>query len=471
MKRLTPILLAAALTACNFSEEYGYELPPDEKVTAPIVRLNESAEQLTTTEEFGLWLCPAIEGEWDSLSWWVDERYAGSSRKIHLSPTLGTHTITVEAHKNGTSEVATAHHSVTVRVVAAEELPLNIVVPQSTYSAVVGETLRIAPIVFAPAPKVEFVWSANGAEVGRGEQSHLDFVAENEGTHNLTLTAGGQMFDFTVKCIAAERVTPRAANSTSTAAVTKVWEYTPAAGQFINTGVNGRTPTEYAEQSLAKGSVVSLGGFGGRLVVGFDHSVMCSGDYDLRIRGNAFDNSSEPGVVWVMQDSDGNGLPDDTWYELRGSEHDADSTQHNAAIVYLRDAAHPLADIQWRTSDGKCGIVERNIYHTANNYYPEWEHTHLTLWGTLLPSRVVLRGSSYIALPYDSGYVDNFGSDRDGVWNRFRISDAVRPDGTPANLSHIDFVMIQSAVSHCAPNIGEISTEVSAIEDISLLSR
>jgi peptidoglycan hydrolase-like protein with peptidoglycan-binding domain len=40
---------------------------------------------------------------------------------------------------------------------------------------------------------------------------------------------------------------------------------------------------------------------------------------------------------------------------LRGSEHDADSTQHNTAITYLRDVAHPLADIQWRTADGNCG--------------------------------------------------------------------------------------------------------------------
>ena len=471
MKRLTFILIAAALTACNFSEEYEYELPPDEKVTAPIVHLNESAEQLTTTEEFGLWLCPAIEGKWDSLSWWVDERYAGGTRKIHLSPSIGTHTITVKAHKNGTSEVATALHSVTVRVVADEELPLNLIIPQSTYSTIVGETLRIAPVVFAPAPKAEFVWSIDGVEVQRGEQSHLDFVAESEGTHNLQLAASEQVFDITVKSIAADRITPRAAVATSSVAATKVWEYAPAAGQFINTSVDGRTPEVYAEQSLANGSAVSLGGFGGRLVVGFDHSVMCSDDYDLRIRGNAFDNSSEPGIVWVMQDSDGNGLPDDTWYELRGSEHDADSTLHNTGIIYLRDAAHPLADIQWRTVDGNCGVVERNVYHTANSYYPEWAHTSLTFWGTLLPSRVELRGGSYVALPYGGGYVDNFGSDRDGVWNRFRISDAVRPDGTPANLTHIDFVMIQSAVNHCAPNIGEISTEVSAIEDISLQIR
>ncbi|MFR7812460.1 MAG: hypothetical protein ACLU4N_26295 [Butyricimonas faecihominis] len=34
--------------------------------------------------------------------------------------------------------------------------------------------------------------------------------------------------------------------------------------------------------------------------------------YDLPLR-NAFDGSSEPGIVWVMQDVNGNGLPD-VWY-------------------------------------------------------------------------------------------------------------------------------------------------------------
>ena len=61
---------------------------------------------------------------------------------------------------------------------------------------------------------------------------------------------------------------------------------------------------------------VSLGGFGGYIVVGFDHSIDNSGDYDLGILGNSFSGSSEPGIVWVMQDENGNGLPDDTWYEL-----------------------------------------------------------------------------------------------------------------------------------------------------------
>ena len=77
----------------------------------------------------------------------------------------------------------------------------------------------------------------------------------------------------------------------------------------------------YAEERLRSEAYVSLGGFGGYVVVGFDHSIDNKvGEYDFGITGNSFAGSSEPGIVWVMQDENGNGLPDDTWYELKGSE-------------------------------------------------------------------------------------------------------------------------------------------------------
>lgn len=51
--------------------------------------------------------------------------------------------------------------------------------------------------------------------------------------------------------------------------------------------------------------------------------------YDFAIEGNAFDGSSEPGIVWVMQDVNGNGLPDDTWYQLKGSEYGKEETMRD----------------------------------------------------------------------------------------------------------------------------------------------
>ena len=114
----------------------------------------------------------------------------------------------------------------------------------------------------------------------------------------------------------------RPATQSSSPYCTKVFEYTPAPGQFINEtktgGFDGTQTTaeaacRYAEQRFADDIWVSLGGFGGYIVVGFDHSIDNSGDYDIGILGNSFSGSSEPGIVWVMQDENGNGLPDDTW--------------------------------------------------------------------------------------------------------------------------------------------------------------
>lgn len=105
----------------------------------------------------------------------------------------------------------------------------------------------------------------------------------------------------------------------------KVYEYIPAPGQFINekatSGFNGESTHEaacaYATSRLGRELSVSLGAWGGFITVGFDHSIPNRGGYDFSIKGNPIDTSSEPGIVWVMQDVNGNGLPDDEWYQLK----------------------------------------------------------------------------------------------------------------------------------------------------------
>ncbi|HAZ03263.1 MAG TPA: hypothetical protein DCY97_14010, partial [Marinilabiliales bacterium] len=78
--------------------------------------------------------------------------------------------------------------------------------------------------------------------------------------------------------------------------VAKILEYRPAPGQFINSAYG----CPWASQSLVGGisGMVSLGGFGGYLVVGFDHSIENHPDnpygVDFTIFGNANVYSSEP---------------------------------------------------------------------------------------------------------------------------------------------------------------------------------
>lgn len=119
-----------------------------------------------------------------------------------------------------------------------------------------------------------------------------------------------------------------------------VMEFVAAPGQFVNAGYEATTYEEanaYAQKRLNEGNYVSLGGFGGYLTVYCSHSIVSSnGDYDFCVFGNPFDGSSEPGIVYVMQDENGDGLPNDTWYEVKGSETGKPETIQDYAITYYR---------------------------------------------------------------------------------------------------------------------------------------
>lgn len=250
----------------------------------------------------------------------------------------------------------------------------------------------------------------------------------------------------------------------------RIVEYTPAPGQFINEPQSGFTDVTtpeaacaYAEQRIAQGAYVSLGGWGGTLVARFDEPVPAGNDYELWVRGNTFDGSSEPGIVYVMQDTNGDGLPNDTWYELKGSEYDRSDTGYE--ITYLRPE-QPGTDIAWRDNRGGEGVVARNGHHTQESYFPAWVGSDaLTFSGTLLPSNITESGDGlYVMVSFGWGYADNASSrDLIGGVNCLRIANAVTADGEPANLTQVDFIKVQTGVNDARPLIGEISTEVCGI--------
>lgn len=62
-------------------------------------------------------------------------------------------------------------------------------------------------------------------------------------------------------------------------------------------------------------------------------------------------------MVWVMQDVNGNGEPDDEWYELRGSETGKEGTVSGYAVTYYRPAGKGM-DVQWTDSEGHSGTIE-----------------------------------------------------------------------------------------------------------------
>ncbi len=222
---------------------------------------------------------------------------------------------------------------------------------------------------------------------------------------------------------------------------------------------------------------------GGDIVVGFDHSIDNSssgykGGYNFSITGNAFKGSSEPGIVYVMQDTNGNTLPDDEWYELKGSEFGKEETVQDYAVTYYRPT-YSGADVQWKDNQGVKGKIDYlKQYHDQPSYYPAWIGTDsYTLYGPCLKSRTYDQsgnGSYWVNGEYDWGYADNFGNDRlseddnaaaGAMKVYFKISNAVDKNGQPANLKYIDFIRVQTGVNAKAGWLGENSTEVFGFTD------
>ncbi len=284
----------------------------------------------------------------------------------------------------------------------------------------------------------------------------------------------------------------RAKTETSVAEQTIVFEYTPAPGQFINeTKTGGFTGNEttpeaanaYAERRMKEGTFVSLGGFGGYIVVGFDHSIDNTGNYDFGIIGNSFKGSSEPGIVWVMQDKNGNGKPDDTWYELRGSESGKETTVLHYSVTYYRPSEKQQS-VKWTDSEGNSGEIDYlNSFHNQDYYYPAWiEADSYTLTGTCVEARnhdQSGNGTYWVQAEYDWGYTDNFSkidrsSDEENKnasanANYFKISNAMDEAGNAVNLEYIDFIKVQTACNTKSGWLGENSTEVFGFFDYSMI--
>lgn len=287
--------------------------------------------------------------------------------------------------------------------------------------------------------------------------------------------------------------------------VTKVFDYAPAVGQFINilpryeSGDTRETLIKKAQAAVigAQGTGVSLGGFGGYIVLGFDHTISnVAGVRDFRILGNTFwanntttserGGSSEPGVIMVAYDRNKNGIPDeDEWFEIAGSEHNNPKTIKNYQITYYKPPANkepktdPLATwatdveyIKWTDNQGNSGYKTQNTFH-SQSYYPEWVTADkITFTGTLLPNNAFEQsgsGSYWVLNSFAYGYADNAPNKDDE--SAIDIDWAVDKAGNRVNLPGIDFIKIYTGINQEAGALGEISTEVFGAEDLHLLKQ
>lgn len=350
--------------------------------------------------------------------------------------------------------------------IASPEIELT--EPNGGYTIDKMQWLRIQPEI-KNSNEATFSWTLEGNEISN--TADLFYVFGQAGNYNITLNAknaGGEIsktFAVTVN------------EKTYLNKITQVFEFFPAPGQFTNKyPAATATDTEEtmrakAEMNLIANNFVSLGGFGGFVTFGFDHTIINKEGNDFIVLGNAGLNMAEPGIIMVSYDANGNGKADDEWYEIAGSEYNKETTIKNYEMTYYKPETEPaprtskLDYIKWTDNQGQTGYISKNQFHDQS-FYPLWKGASVTYKGTFLKSN--LEKKSFWQTPaYEWGYADNWANT--DVKAQINIDWAVDKDGKSVKLQGIDFVKVYNSNRAENPSTGEVSTEVSGFTDLNLI--
>lgn len=260
--------------------------------------------------------------------------------------------------------------------------------------------------------------------------------------------------------------------------VTQVFDYLYAPGQQASLlPANANGADFVGEPWINNKSFTSLGGWGGYIVAGFDHAVQNSDGPDFCVYTQP-SVSSEPGVVYVMEDSNGDGLPNDgEWMEIKGSEYNHPETLHNYKMTYYKPGSSGL--VTWIDNRGNSGSLVPH-YGTGSWWWQGYgDKTSITLSGERLPDAYFNSSKDpateyWLTRPglFQFGYAECYNNQDFNTKlkaNFFDISSAVDASGQPAQLKSIRFIKVQSSVFQVAGWLNEVSTEVSGAADVHLL--
>ena len=316
-----------------------------------------------------------------------------------------------------------------------------------------------------------YKWIMNNEVIGNTNEL-LHLFAE-DGTYEIEFTAENEMG------VSSKSIHITVNKQTYQNKITKVYEFLPAPGQFVNkmpeasADDDAETMLVKANEVLTSGGMVSLGGFGGYVTFGFDHTVVNREGNDFVVLGNAFKDGAEPGVIMVSYDENGNGLPDDEWYEIKGSQHPHESTIKEYEMTYYRPTEEPTDPneqeyIRWTDNKGNEGYIAKNNFH-RQSYYPLWEGESVTYKGTYLAATMYDEsgnGTMWKSPAYEFGYADNWANNDERA--QIDIDWAVDKEGNKVNLKGIDFVRVHTSTRATGGWLGEVSTEVSGFKDLNL---
>ncbi len=356
--------------------------------------------------------------------------------------------------------------------------------------------LQIEPInpVVSGYGAAKFEWRINDSIIGN--EAILPFVSTKPGQYSidLTITNKGKVESFSTT------ITVEKEKKVYSKHIAHVFDFSPAVGQFTNElpkYVEGNTREimrQKAQKAIANNAqeMISLGGYGGYVVFGFDHAIVNHPTKrDFKILGNAFwgdlaenerSGSCEPGIIMVAYDRNKNGVPDDDeWYEIAGSEYHNAKTVKNYALSYFKPSPTkpPVVGsngwdidveyIRWEDNQGQKGFKTKNMFH-LQSYFPNWiNDSKITFSGTKLPDNFYDQsgtGNYWVGTSYAYGYADNAPNNDEA--SNIDINWAVDKNGRSVYLPAINFIKVYTGINQEAGWLGEVSTEVLGAYDLHL---
>lgn len=292
---------------------------------------------------------------------------------------------------------------------------------------------------------------------------------------------------------------------------TRVLDYSPAPGQFVQDPAFNN-PSRALGPPIGGGTLspdltklVSLGGFGGSITLGFDHQILDDPRNPRGLDAIVFGNASfvnghpnrrfaEAATIEISLDANNNSLADDPWFIIRAPHLPSVPQAALASATWDDNIPDPTfapaepswippgRSGQWQTAAYSLpatfiGPVVQNPLGLTATTEAIWglaDHTPTLLLGDTNADNIIDDPAASPAWFY-TGPDDPFTvgiTHGSGGGDAFDIKWAVNPStGAPANLPAFDFIRITTAVNSIHATLGEISAEIGAVADVRPLGK
>jgi len=341
-------------------------------------------------------------------------------------------------------------------------------IPANGFKVEVGKSLPLLPTIVNDS-KSTYTWELNGQVVSSSKL--YTFTPSKIGNYTLQLKVSNEVGSD-------DKSITVSVFSSNSPYISKVFDYQYGPGQHASLIPSAWKGDDFIGQPWTGTKIyTSLGGWGGYIIAGFDHTISNDTGADFAIFTQP-GPGSEPGIVYVMKDTNGDGIPNDgDWYEIKGSEYNNTETIHNYQVTYYKPAGS--GNVTWK--DNKGGSSELKPVYTSDSWW--WSgygnKSEVVFTGEKLPNAyqnipIQADVENWVVRPglFTYGYAEcynNLDYNNSLKANIYDISNAVDNAGNNVNLTGITFIKVQSGVFQIAGWLNEISTEISGAADLSLV--